>query len=474
MIKWLAIIGGIYALTLAYLTFRSWRRTRDADDYILAGSNVGAVLGFLTFSATLFSAFTLMGMPDFFRDHGVGAWIFLAVSDGAMIFVILWFGFHIRRRAAQKGFKGVAGLLSSIYGSRWAGAIYFTGVFLFLIPYVAIQIRGIGIFLEATFPGLLPVWAWATFIVVALIVYSEIGGLKAIMYSDVLQGSILLVLTWVIAAGCIDVFGGIEPMFDEVRAVNAALLSVPGPHGLFSFQFLLASFLAITLLPVTQPQLTTRIVIMRDFRRMKMMAIAVGVFAILVILPTIVIGMYGAVHYADVSTAEFLAHALVFDQPVVVGAAVAIALIAAAMSTADSQIFALGGDLRSMLSGSESSVMLRTKGAIVLFALGALVFAIQSTDQLVMLARVSFAGTSLLAPLILVGILAPRPPKLSLIGPLTCFALIVFILSLAGVLPAEIGIVRTDLFLLVGTGFVAILLTFLTPRRVNEAVVHAS
>lgn len=474
MNEWLWILGGIYVLVLIYLTTRAWRRTKGTDDYLLAGSSVGATLGFLTFAATLFSAFTLMGMPDFFREHGVGAWVFLAVSDGAMVFVILWFGYHVRRRAADKGYKGIAGLLSDIYGSRWAGAVYFTGAFLFLIPYVAVQIRGIGIFLDASFPGIMPVWAWATVMVVALVVYSEIGGLKAIMYSDVLQGLLLLFLTWIIAAACVDSLGGIEAMFVEVERVNPELLSVPGPQGLFSLQFLIASFLAITLLPVTQPQLTTRIVIMRDFRRMKTMAVAVGVFAILVILPTIAIGMYGAVHYADVPTAEFLANALVFDQPILVGSAVAIGLIAAAMSTADSQIFALGGELRSMLRGTDSSVLYRTKGAILLFALGALVFAIQSTDELVMLARVSFAGTSLLAPMILVGILAARPPKLAMIGSMTCLSLTIFILSLAGVLPGEIRGIRMDLFLLIGTGLMATLLTVLQPRTSEADVVSVS
>ena len=94
---------------------------------------MGAVLGFLTFAATLFSTFTLMGMPDFFRIHGVGAWIFLAVSDGAVVFFIVWFGIHLRRKAAEKEFNGISSLLQSSYQSKMAGYIYFAGAFIFLI-----------------------------------------------------------------------------------------------------------------------------------------------------------------------------------------------------------------------------------------------------------------------------------------------------------------------------------------------------
>jgi SSS family solute:Na+ symporter len=220
MTTWLWILGGLYLAILGYATLYSRRRTRSSDDYVLAGSNVGLFWGFLTFSATVFSTFTLMGMPDFFKTHGVGAWIFLAVADGAVAFLILWFGYHIRRRVAEKGFKGVAGLLNDCYGHRWGGYVYFAGVFLFLIPYVAIQIRGIGIFLNAAFPEALPVWGWATVIVVVMLVYSEVGGLKAIIYSDALQGILLLVVTWIIALGCIRYFGGIGPHRSPVNQAD--------------------------------------------------------------------------------------------------------------------------------------------------------------------------------------------------------------------------------------------------------------
>lgn len=449
--EWLWILGGLYVLVLVYATYISWRSTSDADDYMLAGSSIGVVLGFLTFSATLFSTFTLLGMPDFFRTHGVGAWIFLAVSDGAMAFLMIWFGFHLRRRVARQGFKGMAGLMSACYGNRWGGFLYFAGVFLFLVPYVAVQIRGIGIFLHAAFPEALPVWGWAVVIMVVMLIYSEIGGLKAIIYSDALQGLLLLGVTWLVAAACVRNLGGVPSMFEQVRADQAALLSTPGPQGLFTLQFLIASFFAVLLLPVTQPQLSTRIVIMRDTRGMQRMAVAVGVFALLVILPTVGIGLYGAVHHAGAPTSRFLVDVLIFEQPGIIGAAVTVGLIAAAMSTADSQIFALGSELRSLLSGDERSVLLRTKLALVAFAAGATGFAILAGDQLVLMARVSFAGTALLAPLILAGLFARQAPGVEVIVA-TAAALALFLASLAGLVPEHVVGVRLDLGLLLLLG----------------------
>lgn len=285
MIFALLIVGGIYAAGLIYCAAKGRRESAgDGRQFMSAGEGIGSFLGFLTFSATLFSTFTLMGIPDFFRVHGVGAWIFLGVTDVAMAFVALWFGMHLRRRVKASTFTSVTNILNQSYGGRFAGIVYLIGIFIFLLPYVAIQIRGIAIFLHAVVPGKLDVWLWAIGIVVFMLIYSTIGGLRAIMYSDAIQGVILLMVTWIIAAVCISKMGGIEPLFAEVGSSNPALLSTPGPKGLFSVQFLVASFLAIVIMPISQPQLTIRLAILKSDKDLRKMAVAVGLFSLLVIL----------------------------------------------------------------------------------------------------------------------------------------------------------------------------------------------
>ncbi len=121
MSLWFYIMIGVYLSMLATEGLMSWRRTKSAEDYIMGGSSIGVMVGMLTFAATLFSTFTLMGMPDFFRQHGVGAWIFLAISDAAMFFLVIWFGLHLRRKAAEHDFQGMSGLLSRCYNSRIPG-----------------------------------------------------------------------------------------------------------------------------------------------------------------------------------------------------------------------------------------------------------------------------------------------------------------------------------------------------------------
>lgn len=452
MILSLIIVVGLYICALVYCAIRGHKESfGDERKYIVAKGGIGAILGFLTFSATLFSTFTLMGMPDFFRVHGIGAWIFLGVTDVAMAFVVLWFGLYFRKILKGSEFTSVTDLLNRHYGGKIAGIVYMIGVFVFLLPYVSIQIRGIAIFLSSVVPGQIDVWVWAMAIVLIMLFYSAFGGLRAIMYSDAIQGVVLLVVTWIIAYVCVSSVGGLANMFAKIGSDNSDLLSVPGPKGLFTVQFLISSFLAIVLMPISQPQLTIRLAILRKERDLRVMAIAVGLFSLLVILPTVFIGMYGAIKYGGSSTAEFLSNVLVSEQNNIIASISIVGLIAAAMSTADSQLFALGSEFKSNIKIKNNSV-LEIKFVIYLFAFLAFLLAINSTDQLVMLARISFAGTSLIAPMVLVAVvmkehLGREIPIYSLI------ALVLFLLTTIGLLPNNFMGIRIDLVLLLGVSF---------------------
>ena len=414
------IASVVYLGILIFLVRRTRLKEKTTSNYLLGGGNIGFVIGLFTTAATLFSAFTVVGMPDFFRTHGVGAWIFLAVSDTMMVYALLRVGEILRRKARKLDFKGMSGLMATTYETKLAG-------------YVA-------------FPDAIPVWAWSLIIVGIMIVYSETGGLRAIMYNDTLQGILLFVTIWIIGWNCIDHFGSITSMFEKVASVKEELLSVPGPKGLFTAQFFIISAIAIISLPFTQPQISTRVVIMKSSKALRKMAIGLGVVAILVILPTMFMGMYGAVLYPDATTQEFIGHVLLYDQASGVAALGLIGLIAAAISTSDSQIFALGSELRSLLNLDDKKAISITRIFIMVFGLLALIFSIVSTEHLVLLARTSFTGTAMMGPMILVGILSGK--KLSKLMPIvTLLALVVFILSKMGMVPSQIWLLQTEIVL---------------------------
>ena len=448
MTQYLLLIGVLYVGVLFFLSLRSRKEIKTSSDFMLGGAKIGLILGLMTFAATLFSTFTLMGMPDFSRNNGVGAWIFLAFSDAVMVFFILWFGFYLRKRVGSESFGGMSRLLQNCYQNKGIGYLYFIAVFLFLVPYVAIQIRGVAIFLIEAFPDFIPVWAWSVFIVVVMLLYSELGGLKAIIYADFMQGTLLLIVVWLVAMNCLDNVGGWSALFEQTANTQPDLLSPPGPKGLLSPQFLIASCIAIAMIPVTQPQLSTRLVIMKDYAALRRMAVAVGFFAILIIIPTVIIGLYGALQYADASTSSFLGSVLLREQHPAIAAVTIIGLFAAAMSTSDSQLFAMGNEFRGLIGSKGENNLTPIRIAIFVFAAAALLFSLVSSNELVLLARLSFSGTGIMGPMIILGILAKKPQGSFMIG-LSAVALVIFIVSQLGWIPQQIFNMRLDLLLMI-------------------------
>ena len=468
MLSYLIIIGVVYIGVLMFFSWHTKKQIKTSSDFMLGGAKIGVGIGLMTFAATLFSTFTLLGMPDFSRTNGVGAWIFLAFSDAIMVFLILWFGFYLRKRVGKSTYQGMSTLLQKCYQNKMAGYLYFTAVFLFLIPYIAIQIRGVAIFLVSAFPDFIPVWSWSIGIVLVMLIYSELGGLKAIIYADSLQGTLLLIVVWIVAFNCLNQVGGWNALFERVALLNRDLLSTPGPKELLSPQFLIASALAILMIPVTQPQLSTRLVIMKNYNALKRMATAVGFFAMLVILPTIIIGMYGAIYYADATTSEFLGGVLLGEQHEMIAAFIIIGLFAAAMSTSDSQLFAMGNEIKGLLGLNEDDNLRPVRLVILLFALSALIFSLLSSDELVLLARLSFSGTALMGPMIILGIFSKRPQGFAMIL-LSFLALLIFILSNLGWFPKQILSFRTDLLLMILLGVAALINFLIIDRRPDKS-----
>ena len=429
---WLIFFGLMYIFLLVF-SARSAKikNNNNVDEVLLARSGVPTILLFLSFSATLFSTFTLMGVPNFFRTHGVGTWIFIGVSDVAMGFVVYWFGIRYKTIVDNENIRGVSSLLKNRYNNgSLSWIVYLLGIFIFLTPYVAIQIQGVSQLLTALAPSHIPSWVWSLGMLTLILIYSWVGGLRAIMYSDVAQGIILLFVIWIVAILVTNNAGGLTNIFNTLRETSPELLALPGPKGLMNFQFLFVSFIAILMMPLTQPQLTTRIASAKSIKEIPMMALGISFFAFIILLPTIVIGFTGAIQYPELSSGEFLAKILVFDRPEYIGALAVVGLLAAAMSTADSQLFALGAESQVALAKDENKLNVKSaKLIIIIFSAVSLILSLLSSSELVLLARVSFVGTALIAPMIILAVLSKKGQLNNTVPIVTMLVLGLFLLS---------------------------------------------
>lgn len=448
----------LLALYFSFLLFFAWRLTRGEKHHsgqYLFGSGFGFFLSFLGISASLFSTFTLQGMPAFFRNHGIASWVFLGVTDVALAGLLLFFGLKMRRFAqslTQRKHHGETAKNLTEWlkqsGLPKIGVWFFVAaVSVFMLPYITIQIKGAAVLLQSAIPLGQTHLLWSLLIVALMLGYSWFGGIRAIFITDAVQGIILLATVWAIAAFAIHAAGGIAPLFAEVEKLKPALLSAPGPAGLLNWQFLLVAFISIVLMPYVQPQLATRVLVAKNDKAFALSAVALGVFAILVILPTLFIGLRSVTLSAD---GDFLLHLIRHDAPPIFYALFIVGVLAAAMSTADSQLLAIGTEWSSALVGKDiqhhPSARLLVKSIGVVVAVLALILAQSSFNSLVLFAVNSFIGTSLLLPIILASLLQSKLWR-NILVLASMVAVAIFIPVMLGILPKTLAELRVELWL---------------------------
>ena len=241
----------LFLFGIFYLGYRGWRsRGSGLAEFFVAGRSLGGTVGFLTWSATLFSAFTLVGLPGFFYTHGIGSWVFIAFADtymGVMFYVI---GRRIWRLGRQYDFITPTELLGYRFASPALSILAVAVSAIFLMPYIAIQMIGVGRLLQGA-TGIPYLWG-SLFVLLVVLIYSELGGLRAVAWTDAVQGVVFFFLFYVTAVFFIGrVWGGVGALLAQVVEARPALVSAPGPKGYFTYGTLISLFLLIIGMPLT-------------------------------------------------------------------------------------------------------------------------------------------------------------------------------------------------------------------------------
>lgn len=183
-----------YLCVTAYLGWLGWRRTRSAADYMLAGRTTHPFVMALSYGATFISTSAIVGFGGVAGQLGMGIlWlVFLNIFIGVFI-AFIFLGGPTRRMGRHLDAHTFPELLGRRYGSKFIQVFAGLMIFLFMPIYAAAVIIGGCKFLITAF-GMGPEHFNAALLIFSSIValYVIFGGLKGIMYTDALQGAIML------------------------------------------------------------------------------------------------------------------------------------------------------------------------------------------------------------------------------------------------------------------------------------------
>ncbi|HUW55268.1 MAG TPA: sodium:solute symporter family protein [Planctomycetota bacterium] len=226
------VIVGLYLLMLLGLSVAAWRRSRDSEvDYYLAGREQGWLVSSLTIMATFFSSYALLGAPGMaYRDGVVFALFSLNVPfAGACIYVL---GSRIRRLGVAKGYVTPADMICDYYGSSSPLRVLVAAVgVLYTVPYVVLQIHAGGILSQQMFPGAQAYEIGTVVLALITMAYVMVGGMRSVAWTDTVQGFLLMLGMLVGGAAAVAVLGGPSAFLEKLSSLPHKSLSVPGTTG---------------------------------------------------------------------------------------------------------------------------------------------------------------------------------------------------------------------------------------------------
>jgi SSS family solute:Na+ symporter len=365
------VVLGLYLLLLLVIGWIGYRKSKvGEEDYYLASRGQGWVVSSLTIMATFFSSFALLGAPGMvYRDGVVFALFALNVPmSGAMVYVL---GSRIHRIGRARGFVTPADMLCDHYGDSVALRLLVAlAGFLYAVPYVVMQVQAGGILASQMFPGEHSFVVGATLLASVTMFYIMIGGMRSVAWTDVLQGGLLIFGMLVAGAAMVSAMGGVSGFFAQIATLPPTSLAVPGTTGFWTPEMLFSVCFFASMGSMVQPAQWMRYYSARSAETLRRSALLFSLLlTVCYLFGIMLVGLAGQVLYPiQTGGAAVLPHpdvgttASQFDQvlvvliknylPALLGVAgsvlvavILVAIMAAAMSTADSNLHALSAIL---------------------------------------------------------------------------------------------------------------------------------
>ena len=340
-------------LTVLYLfgciavgLFVSRKVSRSSDEYWVAGRKIGPVVNSMAIMAALASGGSIIGVMGLAYATGIPAT--LALFTGASI------GFPIAAIMVAGPLRKFGKFtITDFMVYRYPHAIV-----LYLVPilivvtftaYIIAQMKTAGITAE-TLLGI-PYNTALTMATLVFITYVSLGGMLAITWTDVFQGTLMLFVVVVAAVLLIFRVGSPVTIMEQATAAAPELGRMGTDQPIWSY---LGSFVIWASAISVIPHIVMRVFTARDSRSAKLsLNLSMVFYAILILAAVLAVTPVGKMNFPDLQDADtvFLRVMEAEFSPVFRGIAVA-AVLAAVMSTTDALLLACSSAIAHDLLGN--------------------------------------------------------------------------------------------------------------------------
>ena len=278
---------------------------------------------------------------------------------------------------------------------------------LFITPYIGIQLSGAGYIFDTITEGRIAFSVGATVMMIILIIYVWVGGIRAVAWTDTFQGIFMfigiLLGSYLIIS---NVSGSATATFQDALARVPEFFSLPGPAGNLTPLNYLSRWVTITIGMALGPHIIIRMFTAKSLKILKWASILGALYLTLIYWFTPAVGALAQVISPDaLAPDQLMVDYLWAYTPIFFAAVLLAGGFAASMSTADSQAHAVSATLatdfyKKYINKDASSRQMTnfTRWMIVVLSLISLYIALTSPQMLVGLLAISTGGIAQLAP----------------------------------------------------------------------------
>ncbi|MDG9671536.1 sodium/proline symporter PutP [Hahella sp. CR1] len=393
----------VYLLGMLGIGVWSYLRTKNLSDYILGGRSLGPFPSALSAGASDMSGWLLLGLPGYAYVAGYeAAWIAIGLLAGTWLnWLIVARRLRVYSKAANDSLT-----LPEFFENRFEDSsrlLRVISAFFILLFFLFYTSSGLvaGGKLFATVFGL--DYNWAVFAgVLAVVSYTLFGGFLAVSWTDVVQGLLMAAALIIVPVIAINADGGWSAANAAMAAKNPEMLnvwtSVKGePLGLIAILSLLGWGLGY----FGQPHILARFKAIRSENDIPMARRIAVSWTALTLIGALACG-FAAISYfenpLEDSEKAFMLLINALFNPVVAGILLA-AILAAVMSTADSQLLvsssALAEDFYKALfrkDASQQELVNVGRLAVVVIAVIAALIALNPESKVLGMVSYAWAG----------------------------------------------------------------------------------
>ncbi|MCE0762725.1 sodium:solute symporter family protein [Pseudonocardia kujensis] len=240
-------IVAVFLVAACVLGVRAGRGQDKVDlaAWSVGGRSLGLLMTLVLMAGETYTTFSYLGAAGWSYTHGVSAlyvvaYLSIGMAASYVVGPLLWSYAH------RHGLHNVTDIAAHRFGAPWLGVLLTVAATVFLLPYVQLQITGMGTVVASVSYGAIGLGVSYLVAFVVSEVFVLASGLRGSAWVSVLKDvTVVVTLAVVFVFVPLHFFGGYGAMFAQIGAERAAWLTMPGPG---SSTYGLAWFLSTALL----------------------------------------------------------------------------------------------------------------------------------------------------------------------------------------------------------------------------------